>query len=182
MNKKFIYIIILIVAALGAILLINNKDKGPAEPEKAEKPEPSLLNCSYIIDDRTVTLDNGYAEEAVSGSNAKIITRYFGNEASGDFNNDGLADTAFILTQDHSGSGVFYYLVVALSGKGACRGTKAVLLGDRISPQTTNFQEGKIVVNFAERKIDEAMTTPPSVGVSKYFIVDGYNLVEVKQE
>jgi hypothetical protein len=57
-------------------------------------------------------------------------------------------------------------------------GTNAVFLGDRIAPQTTEIRDEEIIVNYAERKLDEPMTTPPSIGVSKYFkIVEG-RLVE----
>ncbi len=182
MNKKIIYAIILIIAAFGVVLLINNKDGGQIESKKKEIVGTSLLNCSYVVDSQAVVLNNGYSEKVVLNSDSKIITKYFGNEASGDFNADGFTDTAFILTQDLGGSGTFYYLAVALFNERGCEGTNAVFLGDRISPQTTNFQDGKIIVNFAERKIEEPMTTLPSVGVSKYFIVNEDNLLEINQK
>jgi len=53
-------------------------------------------------------------------------------------------------------------------------GTKAIYLGDRIAPQTTEFRNGEIIVNYADRRPDEPFSTIPSVGVSKYFkVVDG---------
>jgi hypothetical protein len=108
------------------------------------------------------------------GSAAKIVTRYFGNEATGDLNSDGTPDTALLLTQSGGGSGTFYYVVVALKTKDGYMGTNAVLLGDRIAPQTTELRDGTVIVNYADRKPGEAMTTLPSVGVSKYLkVVDG---------
>ena len=107
------------------------------------------------------------------------MTEYFGNEVMADFNGDGLKDTAFILTQNSGGSGTFYYAVVALSSKGGCKGTNAILLGDRIAPQTTEFSNGKIIVNYADRKPTEPMSATPSVGVSKHLEVKGGSLVEV---
>ncbi|HRH21982.1 MAG TPA: hypothetical protein PLJ58_02155, partial [bacterium] len=56
----------------------------------------------------------------------------------------------------------------------------AILLGDRIAPQTTEWLDGEIVVNYAERKAGEAMTVSPSVGVSRYFQVADGTLIERK--
>ena len=108
-----------------------------------------------------------------------ITTKYFGNEATGDLNGDGLPDVAFILTQNSGGSGTFYYVVVALKTVDGYQGTNAVLLGDRVAPQTTEIQSGQLVVNYADRKAGEPMTTQPSVGMSTYLTVQGNTLVEV---
>lgn len=123
------------------------------------------LGTTLIINNESVTLVNGTAtKEAAPGSASKTTTQYFGNEVTGDFNNDGKKDTAFIVTQTTGGSGTFFYLATTLGGE-------AAFLGDRIAPQSTEYKDGKIVVNFAERKADEPMTAQPSVGVSKYFEV-----------
>ncbi|MEN9338029.1 MAG: hypothetical protein RIQ41_343 [Candidatus Parcubacteria bacterium] len=137
------------------------------------------LGTTLIINNEPVTLVNGIAvKEDAPGSASKTTTQYFGNEVTGDFNNDGKKDTAFIVTQTTGGSGTFFYLTTTLGGE-------AAFLGDRIAPQSTDYKDGKIVVNFAERKAGEPMTAEPSVGVSKYFEV-GPNgtLVEIsnKQE
>lgn len=55
-------------------------------------------NCTYLIEGQNITLINGYSEEEVApGSVSKIITKYFGNEVTGDFNNDGFPDICFCL-------------------------------------------------------------------------------------
>jgi hypothetical protein len=136
-------------------------------------------NTSYEIGGEQVLLKNGAAEVASApGSASKTITQYFGNEVTGDFNNDGREDVAFLLTQSGGGSGTFYYLAVALKTQNGYKGTNAVLLGDHIAPQTTEFRNGEIIVNYAERKPNEPMTTRPSVGVSKYLKVSGDKLSE----
>jgi len=138
-------------------------------------------DATYVIENQPVTLVNGKAEApAAPGSASKVVTTYFGNEAVGDLNGDGKPDTAFILTQNQGGSGTFYYVVVALKTNTVYQGTNAVVLGDRIAPQTTEIKDGQLVVNYAERATGEPMTAQPSVGVSKYLKVEGGNLVVVQ--
>ena len=136
--------------------------------------QPDYKDINYTIEEQMVTLHDGVAE---TGS---TVTRYFGNEAEGDLNNDGISDLVFLLTQETGGTGIFYYVVVALKTDTGYQGTNAVLLGDRIAPQTTETRMGQVIVNYAERLAGEPMTTRPSVGVSKYLEVQGTNLVEAK--
>lgn len=106
-------------------------------------------------------------------SSEELETRYFGNRVDADFNGDGATDAAFIVTQTGSGSGTFYYLAHTLGGE-------AAFLGDRIAPQSTEWKNGKVIVNYADRKPGEPMTTKPSVGITKYFKAEVNTLVEVK--
>ena len=140
-------------------------------------------NATYLIDGKPVTLVDGVSEvETAPGSASKTVTKYFGNEAKGDLNGDGTPDLAFLLTQEGGGSGTFYYVVAALqSADGTYTGTNGVLLGDRIAPQTTEYRDGEVIVNYAERAVGEPMSTAPSIGVSKYLKVTGDTLVEVVQ-
>lgn len=50
-----------------------------------------------------------------------------------------------------------------------------MFLGDRIAPQNINIMDGRAVYNFAERKADEPMTTPPSIGKSIWIHYDQIN-------
>lgn len=142
-----------------------------ATPSAAATPK----DASYLIENRLVTLKDGISEvEAAPGSASKIVTRYFGNEAAGDLNGDGVADVLFVLTQSPGGSGTFFYAVGALKTSTGWIGTNGVLLGDRIAPQSTEYRDGRAIVSYADRKPGEPVTARPSVGVSKTFkIVDG---------
>lgn len=145
-------------------------------------PAVSYEDATYAIDGKLVTLTDGRSEtELVPGSASTLVTQYFGNETAGDFNGDGATDVVFLLTQSSGGSGTFFYVVAALKIPGGYEGTNAILLGDRIAPQTTEFRNGEIIVNYAERRPDEPMTTQPSMGVSKYLRVENGALVEVKK-
>ncbi len=159
---KKIIIFTLIVLISGS-LYFYNYSKSLSDPK----------NTTYKIDGQEITLHNGNSEISQPNSNGKIITNYFGNEATGDLNNDGIEDTAFLLTQNSGGSGTFYYVVAAIQNKdGNYLGTDAVFIGDRISPQTTEIRDGKLIVNYADRLAQEPMTTPPSMGKSLWLKLD----------
>lgn len=135
----------------------------------------SEKDATYKINGMSVTLKNGVSEmEAAPGSASKIITRYFGNEVRHDFDGDGSQDVAFLVTQETGGSGTFFYLVAALNKPtGYVGSADAVLLGDRVAPQTTHIGKGNIVVvNYADRQRGESFTTQPSQGKSMWLLLD----------
>lgn len=106
---------------------------------------------------------------------------YFGNEATGDLNLDGVADKAFIVTEDPGGSGTFFYVIASLKTPTGFKNTNAIFLGDRIAPQTTEIRNGEIIVNYADRKPTDPMSTAPSVAVSKYFRIVKDTLTSLPQ-
>lgn len=183
-----IVLLVLIVIGLGLIFTqkywVNNLVNFILENSGEETANiASPLNATYVIDGKPVTLANGLSETAAApGSASKTLVRYFGNEAMGDLNGDGTADIVFLLTKQDGGSGTFFYVVVAVKKGEAYQGSNAILLGDRIAPQTTEIRDGEIIVNYAERKPGEAMTAQPSVGVSKYLKIDQSGaLIEVEK-
>jgi hypothetical protein len=138
-------------------------------------------NSSFIIDKANMTLKNGISQTDIASSSAlKITTKYFGNEAYGDLNGDGLEDTAYLITQDTGGSGLFYYVVVALKTSTGYKTTNAFFIGDRIAPQSTEIHSDskELYVNFAERKPGELFTTQPSQGATLYLKVTTNGVLE----
>ena len=138
-------------------------------------------NSTFAIDGENVTLVNGLSQIPTAPDSAsKIITRYFGNKAIGDLNGDGRVDTAFLVTQSTGGSGLFYYVVVALKTPTGYKTTNAFLIGDRIAPQTTEIHSDsrELYVNFAERKPGEPMTEQPSVGATLFLKVTPSGVLE----
>ncbi len=176
--KKLLFIVVILLIAGGIFYLIYK----PSPEANTNQVASDYKNTSYNIEGEVIQLKNGASEtEVTPGSAEKIITEYFGNETRGDFNNDGTQDVAFIITQSGGGTGTFYYVVVALETLQGYQGTNGILLGDRIAPQTTEFQNGEIIVNYADRKPGEPFSTDPSVGVSKYFKVSDGGLIEIQK-
>lgn len=139
------------------------------------------LNATYSIGGQSLALINGAAsQEAAPGSSTKITTSIFGEPTMGDLNGDGKTDAAVIIVQNPGGSGTFYFVAAALNAENRTEGTNAILLGDRIAPQTLAVNNGQIIANYADRRAGEPMTAQPSVGVSRYFTVQNGALVELK--
>lgn len=157
--KKYILIILLaIVLILGLVWFFNNS---------TFKTKGDFKEATYLMEGRQITMSS----EGV---------QYFGNEVHGDFNKDRREDVAFLFTYDGGGSGTFFYVTAALGSEDGYVGTNVTLLGDRIAPQTTEFRDGRIIVNYADRLPGEPMTARPSLGVSKYFEVVGRDLMGVQ--
>ncbi|MFA6459428.1 MAG: hypothetical protein WCV79_03480 [Candidatus Paceibacterota bacterium] len=193
-NKKIVLIVIILAIMGAASYFLTQKKTVEIQTNDTSNDIPvvsndtakfgvkgaiDFKNATYTIEDRAVTLKDGYEEEpADPGSITTTVTDYFGNEARGDLNGDSKEDVAFILTQNSGGSGTFCYVVVALLTDNGYVGTNAIYLGDRISPQSSQIKDGILTVNYADRKAGEPMSTQPSVGVSKYLSVKGALLQE----
>jgi len=143
----------------------------PSSNNIAKDPQ----NATYTIEGKQVTLIDGESEDG--------NTTIFGTPTTGDLNGDGDADAGVILVVTGEGSGTFYYAAAALNNTTdfIYEGTNAIILGDRIAPQTESIQNEVYTVNYADRAEGEPMTTQPSVGVSKYFKINGSTLIETSQ-
>jgi hypothetical protein len=174
MNKFFPLAFLVFFVLVSVFYIRNSHVPGVQKAVVAE----SYKDATYTIDGNQVVLVDGLSEiESAPGSASKTVTLYFGNDLSVDLNNDGQMDVVFLLTQQTGGSGTFYYAVSAIRTEHGYVGSDGYLLGDRIAPQAITVsqnpkQKNVIVVNYAERKADEPMTTQPSVGKSVYLKLD----------
>ena len=170
-NKILILIGILSLAVLSAYFLYTNKVK-----EIGVKKDHK--NIEYVIDGNRIKLTDGKNTSIlVPGSSVELFTNYFGNELRTDLDNDGREDVAFIVTQNGGGTGTFYYVVAALNTENGYIGSDGYFLGDRIAPQNINNSDiptnkNVIVVNYADRDADDAMTDEPHIGKSVYLKLD----------
>jgi hypothetical protein len=183
--KQTYWILALVVLVVAGGFLVMRYEAGKTVPIDTGTTGGTAMtgasdpkNATYVIEGKAVTLKDGYAqEEAAPGSASKVVTKYFGNDLQIDLNGDGRMDTAFILTQDGGGSGLFYYAVAALNTDKGYVGSDGYLLGDRVAPQSTNQssnqnQKQVVVFNYAERTPGQPMSTAPSVGKSVYLKLD----------
>lgn len=183
MNKLFYIPIVL--AIVGVLFLgryaIHQASTGAIVPTANNTanvnvvPTPTLevRNATYTIDGQSFTLSNGkVVMEIAPGSASKQVVQIFGEPVLGDLSGDGKEDAAVLLVRTNGGSGTFYYAVLVLSDNGLSKTTNALLLGDRIAPQTVEIHEGQAVYNYAERKAGEPMTAQPSIGKSLYIYYD----------
>lgn len=190
MKKNFlISALILTLIIIGIVFIVTvldrqivGQDAGIHTNSQNSSDITALKNSTFTIDGRQVTLINGFSEvSAAAGSTSKNITRYFGNEAFGDLDNDGQADdVAFLITEETGGSGIFYYAVAGIGNNESARKdsaendtknisykmTNAFFVGDRIAPQSTKIfsDSGELHIYFAERNDGEPMTVAPSRG------------------
>ncbi len=179
MKKTLTVVGVIIVLATGLLIISNRSKVSSGVPVVSSGV--GYKDSTYLVDDQTVKITNGVSEIQSEYSSALIVTRYFGNEAKGDLNGDGVEDIVFLLTQNGGGTGTFYFVAVAFGNKlGGYVGANSVFLGDRIAPQTTEIKDGQVIVNYADRNPGESFTTQPSLGVSKYFKVLNGLLVDTK--
>ena len=183
MSKKTFFIIIMLII-LGVAGYWLYQSKNPAGKDGTEGVFDSL-DATYIIEGESVTLINGKVEkEIVPGSASKVELLVWGQPAKGDLDVDQSNDAALILTYSAGGSGTFYYVAAALQNpqSGIAIGTNAILLGDRIAPQNISINNGKIILNYADRKTSEPFSVPPTVGITRTFEIQGGTLAEVTTE
>ena len=180
--KKLILILI-ILAIIGAFFVLD-KEKTQVTPNQEQNTtkEFDAQNSTFIINDEEITLSKGRSNIQIPDSISFISTRYFGNEAIGDINGDGLSDKVFLVAQETGGTGLFYYAVAAIQTISGYKTTNAFYIGDRIAPQTTEIFPGskEIRINYAERLLGEAMTTQPTKGATLYLKVTAdYSLEKI---
>ncbi len=174
MKQKTLAGIVIVFLALLAIVFYFGAQSSPAPApaiEVATTPRAprGAKDTTYMIEGQHVKLLGGIAQQEATPSSASMsTTKVFGELTLGDLNGDGQNDAALILMQERGGSGTFYYLAVAYSSTTGIIGTNALLLGDRVAPQTLEIRDGLIIVNYATRKLDEPMSASPSLGVSLY--------------
>lgn len=160
-----------------ALCIVVSAGRLQAEPATAE----DYRQACYFIERQKICLTDGHsAVDAAPGSATKIETFLFGHPAYGDLDGDGVEDTVVLLIHRPGGSGTFYYVAAALRQGGRVQGTNAVLLGDRITPQTIAVQNGVVTAKYADRRSDESMATSPSIGKSKYLAIKEGKLEELK--
>jgi hypothetical protein len=138
------------------------------------------LNAYYLIDNKTIKLENGLYEKDIENSSAKEMIKILGNPTIGDLNDDGIQDdAAVILTQDSGGSGTFYYVAAAIKNSYGYKGSNTVFLGDRITIDKVNIKKGLIEITYLDRAEQDLMSDKPSVQKTISLKVEGNVLASI---
>jgi hypothetical protein len=176
-------VVLTLAGFLGSCASHTDPDSGRS-PETAGESEVEAkdpLDSIYTLEGRNIHLTDGRFEaEAAPGSASKIRTTVFGDPVHGDLNGDDYVDAALFLVYDAGGSGTFYYLAAAIHKRGMYHGTNAVLLGDRITPESIRIRNGVITADYIDRQSGQSMATHPTSAKSSYLILEAGELKEIK--
>ncbi len=184
MKRNLIIAAVVIIAALGGWYIGHHREKATTkeEPVKIEPTvsHPDASNATFIFEDGSITLKKGAATTDVTpDGEVTQETTLTDDIAYGDINKDGKTDTAVLLVQNGSGSGVFLYVAAYVSGTVQYKGTNAVFIGDRVTPKAISVStSGVIEVTYLDRKANEPMAADPTVSTTKYFVYRNGSLEE----
>ncbi|MBX4198725.1 hypothetical protein KW800_00365 [Candidatus Parcubacteria bacterium] len=181
MKKVLILSVLLIVAAVAWFFWPGRGSNATPEVKIAPATsKPDASNATFIFEDGPVTLKNGVGFSS-SGGDAFVQTEtgLADKTVYGDINDDSKNDAVVILTQDGFGSGFFIYVAAYVSGNVSYKGSNAVFIGDRISPQSISIDsKGLIKVKYLDRKPEEPFAAEPTVPTTKTYTYVSGELVE----
>lgn len=161
--KKLLVLIVIIAG----VWFLFFRDGTTANPESQNPPQvfqPDSSNATFVFDGEPVTLSDGVSDE--NDMQVSLLEE----NATGDLNADGKADSVALLASSGGGSGVFIYIAAYVSGPISYKGTEAIFIGDRVSPQNVSVANGVVTLNYLDRKSDEPFAAEPTVPVSKQFV------------
>ena len=179
MNITIRFGLFVILFVLGTSMTLAGDGGDAAGLSQTVAADP--LNATYTIGVKEIRLVGGRSElQTAPGSVIRTKTLAFGKPVYGDLDGDGDEDAAMIITQDPGGSGTFYYIGAALGVKGGYRGTNAVLLGDRVTSLKVDIRNGVIFIDYRDRRPEESMAIPPSIGKSAYLTLKNGHLTAIR--
>lgn len=185
--KKIHYLIGLgLLVIVGLFLYFCSSKVFAPSPETAkENMASSPENATYNVEGEEFTLVAGSAKKELMPNSATMSELVmFGEPSFGDIDGDGDDDAVLILVNNPGGSGSFYYATLAINIAGKYKGTDAVLLGDRIAPQTYRIIDNKAEINYVVRRPEDDFSIAPSVGKSLFLKYDPetFRLIEIASD
>lgn len=167
-------------APIESTIVVEESNTTESVSNEAPSYPIDVLNATYMIDDRAITLIDGTSSmPAAIDSETVMKVSLLNGPAFADIDGDGVKDAVVILRDEPGGTGVFYFASVLLSGNQ--KSTNSILLGDRIRIQSIEILSGgNVTIQTLEREITDPMTTAPSVLKTRLFRVENGTLTEVK--
>lgn len=167
--KKLILIVIVIAGLI--FFFKNNFDSKPTQNNTPNvSGEANPLNATFSFDDGSVTLSDGVGDKEGAEGGFSERVELLEERATGDLNGDSKNDSVVLLARSGGGSGVFIYVAAYISGPVGFKGSNAIFLGDRISPQSIEIVNSVAKVNYLDRKPDEPFAAEPTVPMTEEFV------------
>lgn len=184
--KKIIGVIIVVLLGWGFWQLFKSTSNTPIPTQNATTTKPSTAvtrpdpsDATFQFEDGPLIFIKGRNESQIAPGSVAIqeteLTKVIGY---GDINKDNKEDAAVILIQSGAGSGTFFYIAGYVSNPVTYKGTNAIFLGDRISPQSVSIKGGIITVTYLDRKPDEPFDAEPTIETAKQFVYTNGSLKE----
>jgi len=176
--KKSLILIIIVLITLG--YWFSGTREATLNPDSSPSVlfQPNPENAIFLFDDRPITLTNGRSEQRDMATGMTDEVWLLDKKVAGDLNNDQKNDTVILLARSGGGSGVFIYIATYISGPVSYKGTNAIFIGDRISPESVSIANGVITFKYLDRKSNEPFAAEPTVPVSKQFTYQNGEFVE----
>jgi hypothetical protein len=142
-----------------------------------------LENLEYRgIYDQAVKLSAGqYSGPPFVEGGASRPTLVLQTQASGDLDQDGVADAAVVLVENSGGSGSFTYLAAVLNANGIPVNTSTILLGDRVKVQSIQVADNQIHLSILTHAPKDALCCPTQEAEMKFLLKAG-QLVPLENE
>lgn len=176
---KKLLLIAIIIAGLGFYFLQSEPEERdvPSPATTNFKPDPS--NATFTVEGRTFRLSDGI-DLIKTNDGGDLETHLLEETATGDLNNDGKEDTVLLLGQSGGGSGFFIYAAAYISGPVSYKGTNAIFIGDRISPENISINKGIVTVSFLDRGVDEPFSAEPTRATLIRFVYNNGKIEQIK--
>ena len=171
MKKLFILVIVIVAVFFGFSLYKKSVTQECKLTIAPTISKPDIANGTFNFEGEDIKLKDGRAITKISPDSAITIETILTDKIEyGDVNGDKKNDSLALVIQEGGGSGTFVYLIAYVSGNVEYKGSNAVFVGDRISPESLSISEsGVITVRYLDRLPEEPMAADPSVSTVKTF-------------
>jgi hypothetical protein len=105
------------------------------------------ISSKYL---NTISSTTYHPVASVIVAKGKLPSKYFGTEARGDLNGDGIDDVAFIINRNDKDRGVLYYLSSAINVADGYNGTNLLFLGDKVKPNNIKIVDQMITLDISK--------------------------------
>lgn len=163
MNKNILIGTLSILVVIGGSFWLT-------QVQPADALTKDYMSTKYEIDGEMAELETNRVE-------------YFGNEVWADFNADGQDDVSFLIARTSETGERSYYVAAALNLTEGFEGMNTVFLGKDIIPQTAEYKDGLVVVNFTTNMTGDMSGEQPTegsiMGVTKFFSISTSGLISL---